>query len=447
MRRHDPRTPIAFPPGLIRGPLNTAIAVLACMACAATARAAPEPPMCAKEISVATSKMNGLPASIGTRVDRGIKNAAALARFHRTDGALSKLHAVVALLDGPRGERLPDRARTELTTSLKALGSCLAVTEAAPLAMVTIRAFVEDGTPDGGSRTPAGEGVYLDVAGVRIGRTGPDGTLHANVPSGTIRISATEYPSSIGHELVTLSPGESQTVSVVMADGKEPSEESDLLLEEAPDGILPAHPATLSMAFVQDDSPVTIERIEAIDVSDVQGDAGENLERFFRVNDGVMHATDAAAVYERIAGHSRIGRPLSLAASAIDTEGRSHYGAFRFQIGRFTLAVRLNAPPSNPVLPVSNIPVRVSVIGSDIAMHRIADADGRFEIESLPDATVEFDAHTTAAGVHYYGQATMTMCADRSVTLVMANVRDLVAGTPRLIVDPGTPACPPVPRR
>jgi hypothetical protein len=447
MSLHQSRTRIFFSSLAHWGPLRTALAMLACLAGAATAGAASEAPGCKKEISVATSRMNGLPATIRARVDRGVGKASALFRFHRSDDALARLDALVGLLEGPRGERLQDVARTELTKSIHALRSCLASTEPAPLVAILIRVFSDDGTPQGGRGTPAGEGVYLDVEGIPIGSTARDGTLQANVPSGTIHIRATEYPSSMGQEVVTLSPDASPTVSVVLAEGKEPSEDSDLVLEEAPDDILPANAMSLTLKFVQDDGPVRIKSIEEIALSDAPGDLGESLEQFFVVADGVMHARDPAAVYQRIAGQSRIGRQLSIVAAAIDSEGRAHYGNVHFQIGQFKLAVMLAPPPSNPALPVSNITVRVSVVGTDAAMRRVSDAHGRFEIESLPDATLVFDAHTVASGIHYYTNAMLTVCTDRSVTLLMLNVKDLVAGIPELIIDAGPPACPPVARR
>jgi hypothetical protein len=40
----------------------------------------------------------------------------------------------------------------------------------------------------------------------------------------------------------------------------------------------------------------------------------------------------------------------------------------------------------------------------------------------------------------------VTMCADRLVTVPMLNVKDLVAGTSELLIDPSSPPCPPVPR-
>ena len=446
MRLHRPRTLGSFASFSVGRPPGAVFAVLACIAGAATVRAASEPSPCRNEVAAATSTMKGLPAAIRPRVDRGIRTAWALVRFHRSGEALPKLDALVALLDGPRGERLEDSARSDLTKAIQTLRSCLAASPPAPLAAITIQAFAEDGGPEGHPGTPLREGVHVDVEGIRIGRTGPDGRLHANVPSGTIEIRAAEYPSSVGDMAVTLLPGESTTISIVLAEGKEPSEDSDLLLEEAPDDLLPADARSLTLAFIQDEARVSIESIEAIELSDVPGEAGDNLKEFFSVANGVIHATDPAAVYARLAARSRIGRTLSLAATAVDSEGRFHYGDVRFHLGRFKLAVTLAPPPSNPALPVANIPVRVSVIGSDIVMRRVSDANGRFELESLPDATVAFDAHTIASDVHYYADATLTMCAERSVRLLMRTVDDLVARTPALIIDSGPPACPPVPR-
>ena len=201
------------------------------------------------------------------------------------------------------------------------------------------------------------------------------------------------------------------------------------------------------MKFIQDDRVVTIEHIDDIELGDAPSDSGEVVEELFTVAGGVIRAADVPAVYERIAQRARIGRSLALVATAVDTEGRTHYGAVRFQLGRFRLAVRLAAPPSSPMLPVANIPVLVSVVGSGIAMTRVSDANGRFEIESLPDATIALDAHTTAANMHYYADASVTVCANRSVTVRMLNVKDLVAGVREVTLDPGSPACPPVPRR
>jgi hypothetical protein len=395
---------------------------------------------CSKEVTHVNSGVD-LPDAMRTLVDHRVTKASALSRFHRREDALAQLDALTALLAGPRGQRVEDGARSKLTKSVDVLRRCLAAMEPAPLATLTIRVFQEDETH------PAGEGVFLDVEGVHVGRSGSDGTFQTTVPSGTIHIQATEYPSSVGSDDVTIAPGGSRVVSVVMADSKEPSEDSELVLEEAPDDILPANPASLTLKFVQDDVPVRIDRIEEIEIADGRGEAGESVDEFFGVSDGAIDAKVPSAVYHRMAGHAGIGRPQWLTVSAIDTEGRSHYGSLPFQIGQFKLDVVLAAPPSNPALPVSNIPVRISVVGTEIALSRTSDAHGRFQIDALPDATLEFDAHVVASGIHYYTNAALTLCADRSVTLLMANVKDLVAGVPALILDPGTAPCPQVSRR
>jgi hypothetical protein len=395
---------------------------------------------CDKEITAVTSTANALPELMRALADRRVAKASALSRFHRRDDALAQLDLLATLLAGPRGQRVQDDTLTKLAKSIGVLRRCLAIMEPPPLATLTIRAVGEGGMP-------AGEDVFLDVEGVRVGRSGSDGTLEVKVPSGTIEIKATEYPSSVGSDVVTIEPGGSQVATIVMADSKEPKEDSDLVLEEAPDDILPENPASVTLKFVQDDVPVRIDRVEAIEIADDHGEAGESVEEFFGVSDGAIRAKVPSAVYRRMAGRVRIGRPLWLAVSAVDTEGRFHYGSLPVQIGQFRLTVVLAPPPSNPALEVSNIRVRVSVVGTSIALKRTSDAHGRFQIEALPDATLEFDAHAVASGIHYYVNSTLTLCGDRTVTLLMMNVKDLVAGVRPLILDAGTPPCPHVPRR
>ena len=395
---------------------------------------------CDKEIAVVTSTADALPESMRALPARRVSKASALSRFHRRDDALAQLDLLTTVLAGPRGQRVEDDTLTRLAKSIDVLRRCLATIEPPPLATLTIRAVEEGGMP-------AEEGVFLDVEGVRVGRSGSDGTLEVKVPSGTIEITATEYPSSVGSDVLTIAPGGAEAATIVMADSKEPKEDSDLVLEEAPDDILPANPASVTLKFVQDDVPVRIDRIEEIEIADGPGEAGESVEEFFGVSDGAIRAKIPSAVYRRMAAHVRIGRPLWVAVSAEDTEGRFHYGALPFQIGQFRLDVVLAPPPSNPALQVSNIPVRVSVVGTSIALKRTSDAHGRFQIEALPDTTLEFNAHTVASGIHYYVNSTLTLCGDRSVTLLMMNVKDLVAGVRPLILDAGTPPCPHIPRR
>jgi len=442
MSSHGPRTqsPVS---SVIRRVRITALAVFACTASAATAHAAPQSAGCAKQIAAAASATD-VPQAIRERIDRGVSRASALWRLERSDDALATLDGLARLLEGPRGERIEDRPRTELTNSIRTLKHCLAGTRPGPLTWVTIAVFDEPDTPEAARGKPAGAGVFIDADGIPIGRTGPGGTLEAKLPYGSIEVHATEYPSSWGAEIVTLAPGESRAISIIMAGDKEPSEESDLVLEEAPDDILPGNAASITLKFVRDADGVRIDHIDSIELSDDRGSAGENLEPLFGVIDGVMRATDARAVFRLIAQHSG-GRPLWIMASGVDGEGRRHYGDVQFQPGQFKVTITLAPPPSNPALSVSNVPVRVSIAGMDIAIRRVSDANGRFEIESLPDATISIDAHAAASGNHYYANASLTPCGDTSATVLLLNVKDLTAGVRG--IDSRTPVCPPLPRR
>jgi hypothetical protein len=426
--------------------VTIAFVVLACLAGARTSAAASPAHACETEIS-ATSDSREVPEAIRTRVGRGVQRASALSRLDRADEALAKLDALIALLDGPRGERVQDRQRAELTQSIRALKRCLAARPQQPLTWITIAVFDEPNTPDRSRGDSAGAGVFVEAEGITIGRTGADGTLEAKLPLGVVEVEATKYPSSWGAGRVTVSAGESQTVSIVMLGDKEPSEETDLLLEEAPDGILPANPASITLKFTEDGHPVRVETIESIEISDIDGDGIEELTRSFAVSDGVILPTDAAAVLRILEQRSEHGRAVRLSASAVDPDGRTRYGEVKFQTGRYKLTVTLAAPPSNPALRVSNIPVRVTVGGGDLAIARVSDASGHFEIDSLPDATLHIDAHTTASASHYYAEASVTLCGNTSATILLRSVTDIVAGVRGKIVDSSAWSCAPLRRR
>jgi hypothetical protein len=201
------------------------------------------------------------------------------------------------------------------------------------------------------------------------------------------------------------------------------------------------------LKFTEDGHPVRVETIESIEISDIDGDGIEELTRSFAVSDGVILPTDAAAVLRILEQRSEHGRAVRLSASAVDPDGRTRYGEVKFQTGRYKLTVTLAAPPSNPALRVSNIPVRVTVGGGDLAIARVSDASGHFEIDSLPDATLHIDAHTTASASHYYAEASVTLCGNTSATILLRSVTDIVAGVRGKIVDSSASSCAPLRRR
>jgi hypothetical protein len=372
----------------------------------------------------------------------------ALFRFHRLEAALQKIEALAALLDSSFGQRVPDKKRQELAKSLESLRRCVSATSPPDLATLTVRVVtvtyseeLSHGAP------PAGEGVYIKVEGVLVGQTRADSALTVKVPSGRVNVAATRYPNEWGGDELSLAPNEVSTRSIVLQDDKEPSEDTDLVIEEAPDDVLPLAGSSLTLRFLDAGTRVPISTIEGIELQDPRDQhMFAEFHESFRVQDGAMVPKDPADLYERIAEYSMYGRPIQITAHAIDTQGRTHDASVVFRAGRSKLSVTLVPPPSNPELAVSGIRVRVSLEGSDVAFGRVADAAGRFEIDSVPDGTLAFDAVTVAAGKYYYARAILVMCGDRSVSVMMQNVADVVKGVPELLADPPGP-CPALPRR
>ena len=115
MSLHGPHTQIPSEPAT-NWRLSTVFAVLACLGAATTADTAPQSSDCSREVSAA-SVGSDVPDSIRTRVARSVGQASALSRFDRLREALARLDTLIAFVEGRRGERLEDGARTKLTNS------------------------------------------------------------------------------------------------------------------------------------------------------------------------------------------------------------------------------------------------------------------------------------------------------------------------------------------
>ena len=59
----------------------------------------------------------------------------------------------------------------------------------------------------------------------------------------------------------------------------------------------------------------------------------------------------------------------------------------------------------------------------------------------------DIDAHLATSDNHYYADGLVTLCGDTAATVLMRNVKDIVAGVRGTIIDSRTPPCTAVPRR
>jgi hypothetical protein len=416
---------------------STAIVIAVVMACVIPSRvpvAAQQ--ACAAAYQTATSAIAAGATGQGVLMKLTTKVANAWRMFqdgHLTN-SLQEIDVALNMLAGEPTKQISDASRAQIVTALGVFRACLAAGQPPSTATLTVRTFLLDETQPDQKGEPAGAGVYIRIDGATIGQTGADGTLTAQVPSGSILVQAIVPSFSIGQATVNLAPGSSGEVSLVLDDGKQVIEDSDLVLPELAEGVVPSAFTSFTLRFERAGAAVALETIDLIELLDRNGDIIAELKPLFTLSGGAMTAADLSSLRSTLQGQAQ--NPIAIRAQGVDAQGFTHAGTVRFRLGLFRLVGVLTPPPSNPALAVAGIEVRVTLLGTPVVFTRVSDANGRFEVASVPIGNVGFDSQTEQNGLFYYGQGTLFLTSDRSVSLVMRNVSDVIAGVPPLSSGP-----------
>ena len=391
---------------------------------------------CAAAYQTATSAIatNATGQGLLMKLTTKVANAWRMFQDGHRDNSLQELDVALNMLAGEPTRQLSETARAEIAAAIGAFRQCLAAGQPPSTATLTVRTFLLDETQPDQKGEPAGAGVYVRIDGATIGQTGADGTLTATVPSGTILVQAIVPSFSIGQATVTLTPGSASEVSLVLDDGKQVIEDTDLVLPELAEGVVPSTFASFTLRFDRGGTPVVLETIDLVELLDRNGDIIAELKPIFALSGGAMSATDLNALRGALQGQAQ--NPIAIRAQGVDAEGFTHAGTVRFRLGLFRLVGVLTPPPSNPSLAVGNIEMKVTLLGTPVVFTRVSDASGRFEIASVPIGNIGFDSQTSQNGQFYYGQGTLFLTSDRSVSVVMRNVSDVIAGVPPLSSGP-----------
>jgi len=363
-----------------------------------------------------------------------VANAWRMSQDGHRDNALNQLDVALEMLSGEPTKQLTDAARAQIVAAIAAFRECVVAGQPPSVATLTVRTFLLDETQPDQRGEPAGAGVYIRIDGTTIGQTGADGTLTAQVPAATILVQAIVPSFSIGQATVTLAPGSSGEVSLVLDDGKQVIEDTDLVLQELAEGVVPSAFASFTLRFDRGGTAVALETIDLIELLDRNGDIIAELKPLFTLSGGAMSAASLDLLRNALQGQAT--NPIAIRAQGVDAQGFTHAGTVRFRLGLFRLVGVLTPPPSNPSLAVAGIEVRVALLGTPVAFTRVSDADGRFEVASVPIGNVGFNSQTSANGQFYYGQGTLFLTSDRSVSLVMRHVTDVISGVPPLSSEP-----------
>jgi hypothetical protein len=191
------------------------------------------------------------------------------------------------------------------------------------LATLTVRAVAEGGTP-------YGAGVYLRVEEIPIGRTAASGTLKARVPPGPVRVTAIIPPTTFGETFVTVTSTGPNTATVTLDGGKEPVEETDLVLIEAKDGALPRTTSSLTFRFMRDERSITLRSVVAVETLDQFDSVDKELDEFFSVEDSAIRAIDVAPVFAALASNGVLS--IRIRVTAIDKEEFLHSNVVEFRL-------------------------------------------------------------------------------------------------------------------
>jgi hypothetical protein len=364
----------------------------------------------------------GLDEKLTTKVVNAVRLFAAA----HPGNAGHQLDVALKLLDGPPTKGLPESERQKLVAALKALRACLEDPGAATKATLTVRTFRVDETKQDQKGGPADGGAYVYVNGEKVGLTGPDGTLVVKVAAGTAVVQAVVPSFSGGEASIVLAAGATSEVSILLDDSKEIIAQTDLHLVEVTEGVLPRSTTSLSLRFEHAGALAPLVNIHQVELLDRDGNVATSLTPWFALSAGALVATDVPAIMSAV--QSQATHEVAIRATGIDAEGFTHQSIARFYVGQFHLQGTLTPPPSAPGLNLANIKVRVEVLGTSVAFDRVSDANGHFDVAAVPIGNVGLDSQTLQNGVNYYGQGTTFLTSDRSVSLVMRSVTDVVGG-------------------
>jgi hypothetical protein len=284
---------------------------------------------CGSELAAAEEALARIPPLDRDRLARGVRRATVMFRFRRTKEAIRQIDRVHMRLGGAWGQRVPAGVRAETLSAIAALRDCVSTARPPAFATLKVRTFKEDNTKPDNRGQQAGAGVLVRVEDESVGRTGPDGTLTAQVPSGPILVTAIVPPGELGWESVTLRAGRAATVSLILQSDAEPGDEIDVDLVEAEDDVLQRTVKSFTLRFTRDGMAVPVTHDEEVKVLTREGTTASYLDDLFTISNGAVVAKDVARVLAALGAYTA---PIILRVAASDKDELVYYGTVAFRI-------------------------------------------------------------------------------------------------------------------
>lgn len=393
---------------------------------------------CSSDYETAVAFLNDAPIGQGnkTKLLSHIQNAwrkYTPGKKNSKKNALNELRTALQLLDSKATKQIPPEVKNEIRLNIQTLSDCMSGSLPPETATLTIRTFLpSDESIDGiAGPAPAGGLVYID--GVEFGVTGVDGTATFQVPARTLEVVVRLYPSNAGETTLTLLPDETKQVDIILADGKEIADDSTLVIDQIQNDILDRNFTALTLRFVKDtNTTVLLNRVDFVSLVDPNGGASIFVTQMFTLQpDGSLILNDVNAFRNLLLARS--GKIL-LNVHGEDMIGRTQDRTAEFFISAYKVVGRIAAPPSNPGLNLAGVFITGTILNTNLFFNVVTDGAGNFEFPLLPVGNFEFNSETIQNNLYYYGQGTIVLNGNKSLTINMLNTTDLVNGVPPFVV-------------
>jgi len=275
-----------------------------------------------------------------------------------------------------------------------------------------VHVVLDDGT--GGPGESVGAGVTIRLDGTDVGTTDDSGALSIVRPPGTYLLAAVIPSMARGERKVTLEAATTTDVTVILIE-QEILEPADLMLVELVNGALPLDTTTITLQFIHAGTVVPIMTLFEVELRSADPTVeGRDLTDLFTVTgEGAVAAVDATSIVSQVV---TIPSDSYLRVSAGDARGASYDGTVVFVPGLYTVQVQLEAPPSQPTLPVDGLELRLR-FGTGMELLRTSDSAGACPITQVPGSMLELEVVTEMGGLTYVGQAAIAV--DQNVRLLM----------------------------
>ncbi len=395
---------------------------------------------CSSDYDSAISFLNE--ATIGqgnkTKLLSHIKNAwrkYSSAKKNSKKNAVKDLEKALQLLNSKATKQISPQIKEDIRTHIQALIDCISDSPTVNLATLTINTFLPSDVAADGIAGPGPAGTIIYIDGTEFGVTNGNGSITLTVPARTLTVTAKLFPSNAGETSVTLAPNESRQINMILAEGKEIADDTALVIPQLQNDILDRNFTSLTLRFAdQDDNTVALKTLDYVSLLDPSGGASTFITQMFVLqSDGTLLLTDISGLRNLLLARS--GKIL-LEVHGEGVNNRIQNNVAEFFISSFKIVGSIAAPPSNPGLSKSGIFLTGTILNTNLFFNVVTDGNGNFEFPLLPTGNFEFTSETFQNNLFYYGQGTIVLNGNKSLTINMLHTDDLINGVPPFVVTP-----------